>query len=415
MISKLSRRYLLIHLVCLMQGKNFLTNSEIPQVKPNPNSNNPVRKLKILIVGMSESPHLQTWVDGIKDAKLVDEIWLFPSDFPVHKWKISEFKVHEFPFIGIGKLSNISFRVLDIATKRLWRSYFLFRMIKKVNPTHIHFHEMQHGAYLYNSIYRHPKHKFSGRIITSTWGSDLLFYGSLKSHEEEIRKSLSWTQILTSERFEDLEIATRFDFNGEFKAPVYITIGKRATEQFLSATSSRKMVLVKGHQDLHGRALNALECIRELSLRRDLSQFSFRVFSAPIQIRQQVEFMKSNYNLDIDVLPRMSKLELQDYYMKSRVYLGLSASDGLSTSMVEAMSNGTFPIQSENSSAPLFLENNLTGGVVNPWDKAQIVEILEKALFDNEMVNTSARKNLESLGRKYSWEMGIEVLRDLYK
>jgi glycosyltransferase involved in cell wall biosynthesis len=110
----------------------------------------------------------------------------------------------------------------------------------------------------------------------------------------------------------------------------------------------------------------------------------------------------------------MAKPKLMEYFGNARVYLGLAISDGLSTSMVEAMTYGAFPIQSKNSSAPEFLENEVTGGIVDPWDIVGISKLLKRALLEDELVNQAALVNFETLKEKYDWETGLTNLVRIY-
>ena len=103
-----------------------------------------------------------------------------------------------------------------------------------------------------------------------------------------------------------------------------------------------------------------------------------------------------------------------EYFKEARVYLGLAISDGLSTSMVEAMSFGVFPIQSQNSSAPKFLTNGVTGGVVDPWNIQEVVSILKNALTSDELVDQAAISNARIIADKYSWSVGLDKLAEVY-
>lgn len=370
------------------------------------------KRKRILIVGMSESPHLHTWIQGIADSGVASDVWLFPSDFPVHKYKNSDIKVKEFPYLIFGIFTNLTFRFLDILSNRLWRSYFLYREIKRIKPTHLHFHETQHGAYLYNSIAKHPKNRFSGKLILSTWGSDLIVYGKSKSHLIRVKQTMSWVELLTSERVEDLEVAIDNGFRGKFLAPIYITVGSRNHDVNVKQTSERNLILLKGYQDNHGRALNALKCIELLSSQIDLSPFKILVFSASESVKLQSQLLRNE--IDIEVLPHIPKSELMEYFKEARIYLGLSISDGLSTSMVEAMSYGAFPIQSQNSSAPEFLTHGVTGGVVDPWNIGEITNMLKIALTSDELVDRAAIMNRQVIANKYSWDIGLEKLAEVY-
>jgi glycosyltransferase involved in cell wall biosynthesis len=263
-------------------------------------------------------------------------------------------------------------------------------------------------------VANHPKNRFSGITITSTWGSDLLVYGNIKSHQKEIEKVLSWTNILTAERRDDFQIAAKFGFKGEFQAPIYITVGNRTSNSPLMDVSNRNSVVIKGYQDSHGRALNALQAVVETSREVDLSKITFYVYSASKPVQLQMELFCAEYGIDFIALPRMPKKQLMQYFDEARVYIGLAISDGLSTSMVEAMAHGVFPIQSKNSAASDFLVHGLSGGVVDPWDISGISTLLKLALTDDLLVDQASKLNQEVLLRKYNWDEGIIRIQKLY-
>jgi glycosyltransferase involved in cell wall biosynthesis len=83
--------------------------------------------------------------------------------------------------------------------------------------------------------------------------------------------------------------------------------------------------------------------------------------------------------------------------------------------MVEAMEQGTFPIQSKNSAAELFIKNGSTGYTVDPWDIIGIANCIEKAVRDDQMVDAAVVENLDSLEKKYDYEFGLSQIKELYK
>jgi glycosyltransferase involved in cell wall biosynthesis len=415
MKKALAKKSLILHLTFLRFGFDASPYFSVRGKQVGDVSGIKPEERKILIVGMSQSPHLHTWIEGLSESGLVREVWLFPSDFPTRRLRKSTIDVKEFPYFFFGQTNKFVFKILDILTNRLWRSFFLFRELQRIKPTHLHFHETQHGAYLYNSIANHPKNTFSGKVILSTWGSDLIHYEKLEDHSKQIRKVMLWCHFLTSERNIDLEVAQRHGFKGTFLSPVYITIGNKSLELKERKPSSRSIVLIKGYEDNHGRALNALASIEIIAKQLDLTKFQFKVFSASRSVKTKVGGMRLSLGLDIEVLPRMPKSDLMKIYEEARIYLGLAISDGLSTSMVEAMSHGAFPIQSSNSSAPDFLLSGVTGGVVDPYDIEGISRQLMDALLSDDLVDLAAIANIEVLKTKYNWEMGIKKLVEVYE
>jgi glycosyltransferase involved in cell wall biosynthesis len=386
-----------------------------------PSYNNIRRKLnpgrRLVIVGMIDSTHFQKWVFELSELKLFSAIWLFPSDCPKsdfrRTYQSANTKIYRFNFKLGSYFGWAIFKMLDLYFGMAWRSLLLSRLLKSIKPHVIHFHEIQHGAYIFNSISKSSKS--DAKVVTSTWGSDILLYGQVPSQIPAVTDVLSWTDILTSERGADLPLARELGFKGNFLAPTYITVGSEFVDLSKSTlTSLRRGIIIKGYQDVPGRALNIMRAIDLLGV--ILSGYEIYVYSTERSpaVRIQAELLAKKYGLSINLLPKMKHEELMEYFKKSRIYIGMSISDGLSTSMVEAMSNGVFPIQSENSAASEFIEDGVTGMILDPWNIDGISDAIRKSLLDDLMVDKAAIKNAETINLQYSLELGKNRISHLY-
>jgi hypothetical protein len=249
-------------------------------------------------------------------------------------------------------------------------------------------------------------------VICSSWGSDLIFYGKLPSHDSRLRNFLSHVDVLLAERPEEERAARKLGYQKTFIAPVYTTIGSEEVSQNLIKPSARKLILVKGYQDNHGRALNALNAIS--SVTELLDGYEIVVVSASESVALEAERLKSELQISIKCLPRIPHSEIVNLLRESRIYMGLSISDGLSTMMIEAMQSGAFPIQSKNSGAPDFIQHGVSGFVIDPWNFDEVRSSLQNALTDDELVNNAVAINSGVINKKYNREVGLETLRDLY-
>jgi hypothetical protein len=374
------------------------------------------RESILVAVGMIESSHFQNWIRATISEKIFDQIWIVPSDYPVNTLTQSslrltknidcKLKVFRFP-VG-KKMNNVLFRLLDLALGRRWRSIILYGYIRRARPFFLHFHELQHGAYLFNPIAKYFEER-NFKTICSTWGSDLLFYGELESHKNDIKKVFSWTDLVTAERIDDKKICIRFGYKKTFLAPVYITIGLNVPiERPSLKPSARRKIMIKGYQDNHGRALNALAALELVKV--DLKTFEIRIYSASDAVRLQVEFLRSTKQWDIEVINRTSNLEIKKHFSESRVYIGLAISDGLSTSMVEAMANGAFL----NSAVENFIVDGISGFSVEPWDLSKIAKNIDTALIDDALVDRALELNIKTLEEKYNYFHGVALFKEIY-
>jgi glycosyltransferase involved in cell wall biosynthesis len=369
---------------------------------------------------MADSPHLRGWIAATKKELPELELFLFPSDRPrfdpLAGNSLSELRKDARVFM-IVKNRKLNFAInfgLDLLFGIQWRAYFLARYIRKTKPAIIHFHETQHGAYIYNLIASSSSIPGNTRNLLSTWGSDFILYSKITSETVKIQSCLNWLDLITAERDLDERISRILGYKGEFKSPVYITIGSKSTQVAnIVIASKRKIVLVKGTQDNTGRSLNILAALQQLDL--NLDGFEILVYSASEPTKVAVDLLRNENGLNIRCLPRVSKEEMKKLFERARVSIGVGISDGLPGALVEAMGNGAFPIQSSNSCADVFIENGKNGFIVDVWDLEEIKSSLKRALLDDVLVDQAATLNVSKLEEIYSWENGIERLKNLYK
>ena len=374
---------------------------------------------KILLVGMFDSPHFDKWLTATRIEFPTKRILVFPSDRPriKHYQNNKENKVNNnlkpFRLFPSKKLNFTFYYMLDTLFGLNWRAYFLAKFIIRHKPAIIHFHEMQHGAYIFNLIVNHRKIPNNSHNIISTWGSDLTLYSWVKCHESNIKSSLSWANVLTAEKVLEIEDALRLGFRGEFKAPVYVTIGANLEKGLnLKKPSTRKLILLKGHQSNSGRALNVLNAFERMA--KELSGFEILVYSAPESVQIQVEHLRNKLNLDIKTIERIPNATLKDLFQQARLSISIAASDGLPGVLVEAMQAGAFPIQSSNSAGKDFIVQGENGFLVDPWNIESIKDSIIRAINDNSLVDKASDLNREILQEKYALKDGTQKLRELY-
>jgi glycosyltransferase involved in cell wall biosynthesis len=85
------------------------------------------------------------------------------------------------------------------------------------------------------------------------------------------------------------------------------------------------------------------------------------------------------------------------YFGRARLYMGISISDAISTSVLESMAMGAFPIQTDTSCCDEWFKDGEGGFIVPPDDFDLISERFERALSDDELVDRAAEINWETV------------------
>jgi hypothetical protein len=92
------------------------------------------------------------------------------------------------------------------------------------------------------------------------------------------------------------------------------------------------------------------------------------------------------------VKDKLSHSEMLSQFAFSRVYVGCSESDGISTSFLEALISGTYPIQTNTSCADEWVGAGISASIIGLSSEELLTEIY-KSLNDDRLVDSAATNN----------------------
>lgn len=364
-------------------------------------------KMRILFVGMPDSVHTARWVSQIVDEGW--EIYLFPSLKGVLR---PEFRnIHLFsPAIvyRINKSQNIHyikwtgfFLSLDKIVERLIKTPFssfgewAFKtVILFLRPDIIHSLEIQHAGYQTLKVQERFRSKFPIWIVTN-WGSDIFLFGRLFEHKERIKAVLANCDYYSCECQRDIALAQKYGYSGKV-LPVLPNAGgydlrKIAHLREKGLVSSRRVILLKGYQHWAGRALVG---IRALTICADaLKGYRVAIFSAENDVGISARLFQHDTGIPVEFISNCSHEEMLRWYGRSRIYIGLSISDAISTSMLEALVMGAFPIQSDTSCGNEWIESGVNGFIVPAEDPEFVAQAIREAVRNDALVEGADRLN----------------------
>jgi glycosyltransferase involved in cell wall biosynthesis len=173
--------------------------------------------------------------------------------------------------------------------------------------------------------------------------------------------------------------------------------------------------LIKGHTRFVGRGLIALEAIEKLS--NSLEGYEIIVYSADPQATRKVRKLQRKTKLNIRSFKRgeLPHRELLSFFKSSRIYLGISLSDGISVSLQEAMVHGVFPIQTDTSCIDEWITDGKSGFIVKKTDLQQLDSLLKRALEDDALVDSAADINYSVASKRLDREVVLKLSVDFYE
>jgi glycosyltransferase involved in cell wall biosynthesis len=364
------------------------------------------RKRKtILLVAMAGSVHTARWVNQIIDQGW--KIFIYPSnnvekihpDISNVSLILSFLERIQVFLNGLGLQYVAKFTgFIKLYLEKKYPGYRAIRLknaIRKLRPDLVHSLEMQAAGYLTLEV----KKQFSGTFppwLVTSWGSDIFLFGRLQLHKQKIRDVLANCDFYSCECERDVGLARQFDFKGPIM-PVFPNTGgfdlaSLESERNRVPPSDRKLILLKGYQNWAGRALVGL---RALGRCEDiLSGYSVVIYSASQDVVIAAELFAYRTGIPVRIIPNNTPhREMLSLHAQARVSIGLSISDAISTSFLEAMVMGSFPIQSCTACADEWIEHGVSGLIVPPEDPELIERAIRTSLADDMLVDQAAEIN----------------------
>ena len=357
---------------------------------------------KVLVIGMFDSIHLARWLKQF-EHDFVDFI-LFPSKKFRHvnpelykllkstnlanyslTWphKSAYFSGYiDYIFIKIGSLLKINFRRI-----------FLKQILKRNVFDYVHALEIQGAGYLYSGL---PKNIIDkNKLILTNWGSDIYFFAKDLKHNKKISEVISIAQFYSAECERDYDLLKNYNFQGS-RLPCIPNGGGFTLSQIDSrkmVASERTLILCKGYGGQFGQADLAISAI-DLAL-GEYKQNNAFFYSVTADVENAVIMLKEKYKERVNystVSNSISREKLLNLFGTARVYIGCSKSDAISTSFLEALVYGAYPIQTNTSCADEWIIKGANATLVG-LNTDEIYRALQFAIEDDDLVNLAQTNN----------------------
>lgn len=308
---------------------------------------------KVLIVGMLDSVHLFRWVNQFRDENI--EFRLFPSSphrriRPELKSLLQGDNKATYKLVGGARWWALPLWMADKLLSNILRGWLLRGQVSSFAPDFIHLLEFQNAGYIALRALTGDR-KPGSRIIATNWGSDIYWFRRFPKHESKIRNLLAAADFYSAECQRDVSLALSLGFKGVV-LPVIPNAGgfdDHVLSRSTTPVGNRNVIAIKGYDGWVGRAKVALAAVEEIA--DSISGLHVVVYSANFGVLRKARKVASTTGLQIKVHKKgsLTHAEMLDLFAKSKIYVGISESDGISTSLLEAMAMGAIPVQTSTS------------------------------------------------------------------
>jgi glycosyltransferase involved in cell wall biosynthesis len=373
--------------------------------------------MKILFISMS-SVHVTRWIENLSDSQ--HELYWFDvlgrgrldtlesvKQFTV--WKKRKIPYLKGEYFLSKKLPSLFEKVVPFL--EVTANEALEKIILELKPDVVHSFEMQSCCY---PILK-TMNKFQDiKWLYSCWGNDLYYYQQFPLHLKKIKKVLQRVNFLHTDCNRDFGLAKQLGFSGKHVGVIPGGTGYQLAfvNSFKSQVQDRKIILIKGYQNVFGRSLIVLKAIQDLQT--ELQNFEIVVFGAHQKV---IDFVREN-QLNIKVYHRheLSHLELMQLMGKTLIYIGNNISDGMPNTLLEAIVMGAFPIQSNPGGASGEIINNGANGflIENPESNNEIKQLIIQVISDKDKIKNAYLMNEKIAEERLEYKINKQKVVEIY-
>ena len=242
--------------------------------------------------------------------------------------------------------------------------------------------------------------------VYSSWGSDLYYFQNKTKYLADIINVLNRVDYLFTDCNRDIGIAQRYGFNkrvlGVF--PGGGGFNFKESNRFIKPVSEREIILIKGYQGRSGKAIQVIKALVLIS--HKLKNYSIVVFGTDPEVENYIAKKRLERVISIKILTRknfLPHIEVLKLMGESLIYIGNSNSDGMPNSLLEAMIQGAFPIQSNPGGSTAEVINHGKNGLLieDCEDSNKIAQLIIEAISNRTLINNAFLINQENVKPNY--------------
>jgi hypothetical protein len=297
----------------------------------------------------------------------------------------------------------------------------LARLIRQLHPDIVHSLEFQHAGYTTLAARGYLGQEEMPIWITTNFGSDIFLFGQLPEHRLRIRALLAAADVHVCECARDLALGRELGFTG-WEAPLIPMGGgwdldAAAVHRSPGPTSRRRTIALKSYEGWAGRAGVALEALRRCG--DALAGYQLILYLASHEFAKRAARLTDGTGLTVKHVGGqpgvVSYEQMLALHGRSRISIGLSISDAISISLLEAMIMGSFPIQSNTSCADEWIQDGVNGILLHPEDPQPLADAICQVLADDNLVDIASELNARVARESLAYTIVRDKIINLYE
>lgn len=303
---------------------------------------------------MLDSVHSARWLSRFSNQEI--EFLLFPSspNRRIHPGILrlvrGDYKAN-YSLVPLASVLAIPMWAADKILGNALRGAFVRSEIKRFGPEIVHAMELQHAGYIALRALENFKSP-QVKLASTNWGSDIFWFQQFPRHRSIIRRLLRISDVYSAECERDVELAKKFGYTGAIM-PTFPNSGGFSEGElgmFNIGHGTRDLIVVKGYQGWVGRAKIALHALAAIADKiENLHVVVISGDKGTARLANRLYRQKKIVNLTVHRKGSLDHSQVLELLRRARVFVGISLSDGISTTMLEAMAMGAIPVQTSTA------------------------------------------------------------------
>jgi glycosyltransferase involved in cell wall biosynthesis len=378
---------------------------------------------KILFVGSSVSTHTHSWIDLLEDARMNVRLFSLDDGSPPPDWPVKTYLTHPGDRAPRSCPNRRSFSTLSAPRKSVVgmavraASLFKFRrptwfsaladVIRAWQPDVIHTLGLFPASYDYLKARQLFDLQVGVWVVQVRGGPDLFLNQHISYHIPLIREVITQCDQLIADNQQNYDLLAKMGTPASRLASLGVVPGSGGIDvpslsrRWSAPPSRRSRVIVwpKTYEAPSSKALPVFEAIRSAWPRIRPCRI-YMLWADQPEVRAWFAKLPEEIKDSCELHERIPRAETLDLFLKARVMLAPSLTDGIPNSMLEAMACGAFPIVSPiDTLVPLIKSPDNTIFARNLYPD-ELAQALDRAMNDDALVDGAAQRNVEFVRRQ---------------
>ena len=289
------------------------------------------------------------------------------------------------------------------------------KALQDIQPDIVHCFEMKLSGLKILPVMQ----KNSLPLIYSSWGTDLYDLDVLEIRKEQATAFLTRVDYLITDCHRDAGIAKDLGFQNIHLGVFPGNGGLEISDKHRMLVDQRDYILIKGYESAIGKALSIIKAL-ELVPQELLEPFKIFIYSADEAVIAYMLQSKTLTKLAYKIVPRAENVpnkELLAYMGRAAIHIANSNSDGMPNALLEAMSMGAFPIQSNPGNVT---EEVITHGkngflIEEVNDHEKIAQLITESLGNTSLRMAAQEYNIDFIAKNYNRTTLRSQIIELYR